>query len=119
MRIYKQGLPPLPPLPPITHLTLSTAPATEDVDINTPIRTLLSKAHTCLRMAYTFYNFGRRDAAMREYNRGSLIIVEVVPRHREYGSVRDGRGSSGRLYVALKDIVQAISAAFKGVEEGL
>ena len=123
MGIYKQELPPFPPLPLLplnTHLTFSTASTTEDDDPSTPICTLLDRAHTCLRMAYAFYNFGRRDAALREYKRGSLVIIELVPRHREeYGSLRNGKGNSGRLYVALKDVVQATSAAFEGVEEGI
>ncbi|MBE3049869.1 hypothetical protein IMZ48_46705, partial [Candidatus Bathyarchaeota archaeon] len=102
-----------PPFPHISDLTSVTA----GVDPHSPIRKLLDDAHACLRQADTFNSFGRPDAALSEYIRGSLIAVEVVPRHKQYPSLRTDREGLWRLYEALMHKVQAASAAFEGVKE--
>lgn len=107
------GSPSAKALPHITDLT--SVPA--GVDPNLPIRKLLTKGDDCLREAETYRSFGRPDAALREYIRGSLIAVEVIPRHKEYVSLRSDRGGLSRLYDALKGKVQTAAPAFEAIKE--
>lgn len=102
-----------PPLPHITDLTS----VTPNVDPHLPIRKLLDEAHACLRQADTCRSFGRPDVALAEYIRGSLIALELVPRHKDYVALRSDRGGLGRLYEALKVKVQSANPVFEAIKE--
>ncbi|SPO04974.1 uncharacterized protein DNG_07659 [Cephalotrichum gorgonifer] len=104
---------PRPPMPHISDLTSVSA----GVDPNLPIRKLLEEGHGCMRQAETFRNFGRPDVALQEYIRCSIIVVEIIPHHKERVSLRDDRGGLGRLYEALKVKVHNASPDFERIKE--
>lgn len=104
---------PRPPMPHITDLTSVSA----GVDPNLPIRKLLDEGHGCMRQAETCRSFGRPDVALQEYIRGSAIAVEIIPRHKDYVSLRGDRGGLARLYDALKHKVHSASPVFEAIKE--
>ncbi|KAL9000647.1 MAG: hypothetical protein Q9169_000683 [Polycauliona sp. 2 TL-2023] len=50
----------------------------------TPIRTLLEQAQQSANQANANISFGRQDRAYVEYLQSSNILLEVIPRHKDY-----------------------------------
>src|SRR5579871_5004700 len=71
-------------LPHIDDL-LATQP---DVNALAPIRRLLIEGDTHAKQAETHLDFRRPDIALQEYMKASIIIVNIIPRHKEYPDLK-------------------------------
>lgn len=75
--------------------------AKPDVDIKSPLRTILQRGDTLARQADTHLDFRRPDLALQEYVSASEIAVEIIPRHPDYLALQKDRGELYRLYSGL------------------
>ncbi len=73
-----------------------------DLDPHTPLRKVLETGDAHMRQAITLNDFGRPDLALKEYIKAFTIAVDTVPKHKDYPSLKSGRGDLNRLYNALK-----------------
>lgn len=72
------------------------------------IRTLLGRAQQSVNQAPTDVNFKRPDRAYVEYLISSEILLNVIPRHKEYPVLNSDRGEWGRIYRSLCKVSQSI-----------
>lgn len=66
----------------------------------TQIRTLLGRAKQSVNQAITDVDFKRQDRAYVEYLISSEILLNIIPRHKDYPVLTD-RGEWGRIYKSL------------------
>jgi ubiquitin carboxyl-terminal hydrolase 8 len=69
---------------------------TPDVDINEPIRRIIQQAETLAKSAESSLDFKRPDVALQDFIKASIIIMEIVPRHKDYLQVSPGSGEDER-----------------------
>ncbi|KAF4630903.1 hypothetical protein G7Y89_g7240 [Cudoniella acicularis] len=87
-----------------------------DVDINSPIRTVLGIGERSSKSAETQLDFHRPDIAMQEYIKASIIAIDVIPRHKDYVLVQSDRGELHRQYMGLTKRINAQHKKFEDVK---
>lgn len=65
------------------------------------IRTLLGRAQQSANQVNTNVTFKRQDLAYMEYLVSSDILLNLIPRHKDYPSLNSDRGEWGRIYKTL------------------
>lgn len=73
-----------------------------NINVNSPMRTILSEGDQHAKQADSFFDFRRPDFALEEYLKASIIAVEIIPRHKDYPALQYDRGEMHRLYSGLK-----------------
>ncbi|KAL8909490.1 MAG: hypothetical protein Q9207_000170 [Kuettlingeria erythrocarpa] len=67
----------------------------------TPIRTLLEQAQQSASQANASVSFGRPDRAYVEYLRSSNILLEIIPRHKDFPTLSSDREGWRTTYRSL------------------
>lgn len=88
--------------------------AKPQVNINAPIRRLLLEAEQYSKQADTHVDFRRPDLALHDYINASVLVVDIIPRHKDFPQLKTDRGENHRLYNALQ---KRISAQYTRYEE--
>ncbi|OAA61105.1 AMP-binding enzyme [Niveomyces insectorum RCEF 264] len=90
-----------------------------DVDSVTPVETVLGYAEGCLKQAGFMKEFGRLDAALREYLKASIVLLEVLPSNTAWMSVMTDRKGARVRYNALMAQVSADSEAYEQIKAAI
>ncbi|CZR52453.1 related to ubiquitin carboxyl-terminal hydrolase [Phialocephala subalpina] len=93
--------------------------AKPNVDINSPLRTILQQGEMLAKQAETHLDFKRPDIALQEYVRAAVIAVEIVPRHKDYPSLQTDRGELHRLYTGLNKRINSQHEKFAEVKTAI
>ncbi|KAI9843989.1 MAG: ubiquitin-specific protease doa4 [Thelocarpon superellum] len=99
------------------HLDDLVARSTPDLDLHAPMRALLHKADICAKQADTHLDFRRPDLAYTEFLTASTIVVELVPRHKDFPSLSTSHGELWNLNKALQKRINAQHDKFGAVRE--
>lgn len=76
--------------------------AKPDVNIHSPMRTLLSQCEMYAKQSQTHLDFGRPDLALAEYTKATILLVEILPRHKDFPQLKSDRGDLHRLFGTLR-----------------
>ena len=87
-----------------------------DLDPRTPLRKVLETADSHMRQAITSNEFGRPDLALQEYMKAFGIAVDIIPKHKDYPSLKSDREDLGRRYNSLKVNLTKNSETFDRVK---
>lgn len=87
-----------------------------DVDINSPMRTILQQGELLAKQADTHLDFRRPDIALQEYIKASIVAIEIIPRHKEYVMLQSGKGELNRMYAGLTKRINAQHPRFADVK---
>lgn len=68
------------------------------------IRTLLGRAQQSVKQVNTNVGFKRQDLAYVEYLVSSDILLNLIPRHKDYPSLSSDRGEWRRIYKTLCEV---------------
>ncbi|KAI9805958.1 MAG: hypothetical protein M1825_000572 [Sarcosagium campestre] len=99
------------------HVDDLVARAVPRVDVNVPMRTLLNYADSSAKQADTHLDFNRPDLAYVEYLLASNILVHLIPRHKDFPALSQGRGDLWRINTSLKKRVNSQHERFEKVQE--
>jgi ubiquitin carboxyl-terminal hydrolase 8 len=99
---------------PWPHISDVTS-VTPDVDSNWPIQKLLTTGEEYLWKAESLQSFGRKPQAMKEYLRGSIIAIQLIPHHRDY--LRLCTDTASRRYDALKAKVALQHSTYESIKK--
>jgi ubiquitin carboxyl-terminal hydrolase 8 len=91
--------------------------AQPDVNALAPIRRLLTEGESYAKQADTHLDFRRPDIALQEYIKASTIIVDLVPRHKEYPELKSDRGDLYRSYAGLQKRINIQHGKFEEIKE--
>lgn len=91
--------------------------AQPDINALAPIRRLLAEGDTYAKQAETHLDFRRPDIALQEYIKASIIIVDIIPRHKDYPELKSDRGDLHRLYAGLQKRINMLHGKFEGIKE--
>lgn len=80
-----------------------------------PIRTLLGNAQTSIDRVNTDVTYKRPDLAFIEYLVGSEILLNVVPKHKDFPAMRADRSKWYQLYQSLTRQVEAQHEVFEEI----
>ncbi|KAL8648552.1 MAG: hypothetical protein Q9210_004919 [Variospora velana] len=91
------------PKPRFAHIKDLQARADPGQGLNphTPIRTLLEQAQQSASQANASISFGKPDRAYIEYLRSSNILLEIIPRHKDYPMLKSDREGWRMTYTSL------------------
>ncbi|KAI0999691.1 hypothetical protein K3495_g8506 [Podosphaera aphanis] len=90
---------------------------TANIDINSPIGTILRECEKISKAADTSLNFKRPDIALQEYLQVSIIATEIIPRHKEYPALQVDRPELYKVYIALTKKLKNQNARFMDVKD--
>jgi ubiquitin carboxyl-terminal hydrolase 8 len=80
--------------------------AQPDVDRNTPVNLQLEKAEGYISSSKRAVEFQRLDLAYKDYLRGYDVVVNYIPRHKDYGFYCDTKKGWESRYKSLLRTVQ-------------
>ncbi|KAI9795266.1 MAG: ubiquitin-specific protease doa4 [Piccolia ochrophora] len=101
----------------LPHFLDLVARASPQLDIHAPMRTLLTKADGAAKQADTHLNFNRPDLAYIDYLLASNIVVDYIPRHKDFPHLQSDRGDLSRLYGTLQRRIKTQHQTFDRVRE--
>lgn len=93
--------------------------AKPEVNIYAPIRRLLLDAESYAKQADTHIDFRRPDLALQDYVKASIIVVDIIPRHKEYPDLKADRGELHRLYAGLQKRISSQHGRFEEVKTAI
>ena len=67
-----------------------------------PVRTLLGQAQASVTRVKTDATYNRQDLAFVEYVVSSEILLNLIPKHKDFPSIKTDRGQYGQLYTTLR-----------------
>ncbi|KAL9014408.1 MAG: hypothetical protein Q9173_000956 [Seirophora scorigena] len=91
---------PQPRFPHIKDLQARADPG-QALSLYTPIRTLLEQAQQSANQANASISFGKPGRAYIEYLRSSNILLEIIPRHKDYPMLKSDREGWRMTYTSL------------------
>jgi ubiquitin carboxyl-terminal hydrolase 8 len=91
--------------------------AQPDINPLAPIRRLLENGELCAKQADTHLDFRHPDIALQEYIKASTIIVDLIPRHKDYPELKSDRGDLHRLYGGLQKRINAQHEKFEEIKK--
>jgi ubiquitin carboxyl-terminal hydrolase 8 len=86
-----------------------------DVGIHTPMRKLLHAAEDSAKNAETHLDFRRPDYALKEYINALTIVVDIIPRHKEFPDLRTSE--LYRVFLGVQKRIMAQNAKFEDVKK--
>ncbi|KAK3639112.1 ubiquitin-specific protease doa4 [Elasticomyces elasticus] len=101
---------------PLPHLL---ALATQGYNPSSPIPSLLRTAETALDQSANLLAFHRPDLAFVEFVRASEIVVQIIPRHKDFTHFTLDQPERAKNLVVLQRRVQRETGGFEGVKEGI
>jgi ubiquitin carboxyl-terminal hydrolase 8 len=93
--------------------------AQPDANIYTPIRKLLLQGELHSKQAETHLDFRRPDIALQEYIKAYTIVVEIIPRHKDFPELKSDRGDLHRLYTGLQKRIKNQNEKFDDVKKAI
>ncbi|KAI9811533.1 MAG: ubiquitin-specific protease doa4 [Thelocarpon impressellum] len=99
------------------HLDDLVAQSNPQLDIHAPMKTLLHKADMSAKAADTHLDFHRPDLAYVEYLTAFSIIVNLVPRHKDFPTLSSNRGELWQLNRGLQKRINSQHEKFVPVRE--
>ena len=97
------------------HLKDIVAAAQPDLDPESPINLQLEKAKTYITTAKRSVEFRRPDLAYKDYIRGADIVVNYIPRHKDYNFYCNTRKGWEQEYRALFKQVHTMEAMMEEI----
>ncbi|KAL8832376.1 MAG: hypothetical protein Q9191_000295 [Dirinaria sp. TL-2023a] len=82
----------------IRDLQAKAEAANRDLGAHTPLRTLLNRAQQSAAQASSLVGFKQPDRAYVEHLASSDILLNIIPRHRDYPYMSSGNGDWHRSY---------------------
>ncbi|CAF9902848.1 MAG: ubiquitin-specific protease doa4 [Alectoria fallacina] len=73
-----------------------------NIDPRMPIRSLLSRAQQSTVQVGTDVSFKRPDRAYVEYLVSSELLLNIIPKHKDFPTVNSGRGDLKQIYKSLR-----------------
>ncbi|MCJ1273315.1 ubiquitin-specific protease doa4 [Puttea exsequens] len=95
------GPPRTSPYPHIKDLQERASSAVRNIDPHVPIRGLLNNAQQSMTQVGTDVSFRRPDRAYVEYLIGSDLLLNVIPKHKDFPSVIASKGEWQQIYQRL------------------
>ncbi|KAJ5051650.1 uncharacterized protein L3040_001425 [Drepanopeziza brunnea f. sp. 'multigermtubi'] len=84
--------------------------------IHWAMRRLLLQGESMSKQADTHLDFHRPEVALQDYLKASIIVVDYIPRHRDYPSLQADRGELHRLYAKLQKRINEQHGTFASVK---
>ncbi|KAI9702921.1 MAG: ubiquitin-specific protease doa4 [Candelina mexicana] len=95
------------------HIRDLVSRGSPQVDVNTPIKTLLRLADISARQAENHLQLRRLDLAYVEYLTASNLVVDLIPRHKDAPSLNADRGELWRMN---KSIIKSVNSQQENFE---
>jgi ubiquitin carboxyl-terminal hydrolase 8 len=89
----------------------------DDIDHNHSVRTLLEQAAKALRLAEMSRGLGRPAHALKEYLRATIILVQVIAKHRDYPALQNTPSELGRQHQMLLKKTSTMSAEYTKIKQ--
>src|SRR6201996_7361309 len=89
--------------------------AQPEVDRNTPVNLQLERAEGYISSSNRAIEFRRLDLAYKDYLRGYDVVVNYIPRHRDFGLYCDNRKGWQSRYRSLLRSVQEMEPKMEQV----
>jgi ubiquitin carboxyl-terminal hydrolase 8 len=91
--------------------------AKPDINALASIRKLLAQGELYAKQAETHLDFRRPEIALQEYVKASTIVVDVIPRHKDYPDLKSDRGELHRLYAGLQKRINSQHDKFERIKD--
>lgn len=104
------------PFPHVKDL-VAQAQAQSLFDPSTPLSRYLEQAETSLRLAQTSLSFGKADVAFREYLKSSEILLNIIPRHKDYGFTEGNNPKWAHQNRSARQAVNSMASQMEGVRK--
>ncbi|KAJ2906673.1 ubiquitin carboxyl-terminal hydrolase [Zalerion maritima] len=88
----------------LPHIHDITSAVTVNRDLSRPLRRILEEAQSRMNNANAAITFKRPERALWEFLCASKIIVEVVPRHKDFGSLRDRKDQQTMYQTLMREL---------------
>lgn len=102
---------------PLPHVKDIVAQAQPVFDPSIPLTEYLKQGESCLKVAQSSISFGKVDVAFREYLRASEIIVNIIPRHKDYGMFSYNNQKWAHANKAVRNVVASMRPQMEGVRK--
>ena len=86
-------------------------------DPSTPVTEYLRQAENSLKTSQTSLSFGKVDIAFREYLRASEILLNIIPRHKDFGFFNYNNPKWSQSNKNARNVVASMSAQMEGVRK--
>jgi ubiquitin carboxyl-terminal hydrolase 8 len=103
----------------LPHISDVLASAIPDVSSQAPLESILQRGEANFRQAESARDFGRPDMALAEYLKASIIVVEILPKHRDIGIIAGGPKQQQARYQRLRKQVNDRHDVFEKVKEDI
>lgn len=90
-----------------------------DVDSNKPLKWLLEQAEMSLRQSEMSRDFNRPALALKDFIRASVITVQLVSHHKDYLTLKEGRGELARQHSALMNRIKQQSDIYDQIKQDI
>ncbi|KAJ3492890.1 hypothetical protein NLG97_g5082 [Lecanicillium saksenae] len=104
--------------PPLPHIDDVVALPT-DVDAKKPLKWLLEQAEMSLRQSEMSRDFNRPALALKDFIRASVITVQLVSHHKDYLTLKEGRGDLARKHTALMTRIKQQSDIYDQIKKDI
>ena len=84
-----------------------------------PVRTLLGQAQSSVNRVHTDSAYKRLHLAFVEYLVSSEILLNLIPRHKDYPSIKTDHGQYGQLYITLCRQNDEQNGIFKEIKKAI
>lgn len=102
---------------PLPHVKDIIAQAQPVFDPSVPLTDYLKQGESCLKVAQSSISFGKVDVAFREYLKASEIIVNIIPRHKDYGMFSYNNQKWAQANKTARNVVASMRPQMEGVRK--
>ena len=99
------------------HVKDIIAAAQPTFDPSIALPEYLREAETCLQLSQTSMSFGKIDVAFREYLKASEILLNIIPRHKDFGFFDFNNQSWSQRNKSARNAVKSRGAEMEGVRK--
>ncbi|KAK5098535.1 ubiquitin-specific protease doa4 [Exophiala xenobiotica] len=99
------------------HVKDLVAAAQPTFDPSVALPEYLKEAESCLQISKTSLSFGKADIAFRDYLKASDILLNIIPRHKDFGFFEYNNQSWSQRNKAAKNVVKSMGAQMEGVRK--
>lgn len=105
------------PLPHLKDLQAQAESRIQDFDIFVPITRLLGSAKSSIDRVHTDVTYKKPHSAYIEYLVGSHIILNIIPRHKDFPTIRTDRKQWAPVYNALQKQISSQQAMIEDIKD--
>lgn len=99
------------------HVKDIVAQAQPTFDPSIPLTEYLKQAETSLKTSQTSLSFGKPDIAFREYLKASEILLNIIPRHKDFGFLDFNNQKWSQANKNARHVVASMSNQMEGVRK--